>query len=501
MTIDQAKLHLKSLDKIMSALNYTQALMGWDSMTLASKKGIDARSEVIGSMSELYFKQFINEDVHQMLTVLNQEKEHLDELTQAKLRIYTEDYERISKIPMDEYTAYESLIAKSNVAWEEAKNADDFSLFQPYLEKVLQSLKKFVEYRGFVGHPYNTYLGDYETGLTVEAVDHFFSELKQRIVPLVKKIQQQSEADLPFIHRAFDLKKQEQFSQYLMEQLNFRMDCGTIAVSAHPFTMNLSRNDVRITTHYHESDLLSAISSTIHETGHALYEQNINESFGLSALTTGTSMGIHESQSRIYENNFGRSIHFWKKHFPKLVELFGEELSDVSLEAFHQSLNTVKPSLIRIEADEVTYPLHIMVRYEMEKMIMTEDIPVSELPKIWMDKYEEYLGIRPTSDKVGILQDVHWSEGLFGYFPSYALGSAYAAQFQYYMGKDIDIDALLEQGNMEPIRQWLTDRIHIYGSSKTPNEILEIATGEPFNSKYFIDYLEEKYTQLYNISL
>lgn len=499
MTIEQAKVQLESLDKIMSALTYTQALMGWDSMTLASKKGINERSEVIGSMSELYFKQFINEETKELLTTLNESMDTLDELTQAKLLIYKKSYERISKIPMDEYTAYEALIAKSNVAWEDARSKDDFSIFAPYLEKVLGALKKFTQYRGFVGHPYNTLLDDYEDGLTTEMVDVFFNDLKQRIVPLVKRIQEKQLTQETFLNQSFDLKKQELFSTYLMEQLNFRMDCGTIAVSAHPFTMNLSRNDVRITTHYHEYDLLSAISSTIHETGHALYEQNINENFGLSALTSGTSMGIHESQSRIYENNFGRSLNFWKKHYPKLTELFKTELDGVTLEQFHQSLNTVKPSLIRIEADEVTYPLHIMVRYEMEKMIMTEDIPVNELPKIWMDKYEEYLGIRPSSDKVGILQDVHWSEGLFGYFPSYALGSAYAAQFEFYMRKDLDIDTLLEEGSMQPILQWLTDKIHVFGSSKNPNQILELATGEPFNSSYFIDYLENKYTKLYNL--
>lgn len=501
MTTADAKQKLESLDKLISALNYNEALMGWDSMTLASKKGINERSEVIGMMSELFFKQFINDEVREVLDFMNEHKEAYDTLTLAKLRIFTQDFQRISKIPMDEYSAYEALIAKSNVAWEEAKIANDFKIFAPYLEQVLTTLKKFVGYRGYNGHPYNTLLSDYEDGLTTDAVDTFFAELKERIVPLVQKIQQKTmdESVFSFVHDSYDIKKQEIFSKYLMEQLNFKMDSGTIAVSAHPFTMNLSRNDVRITTHYHENDFLSAISSTIHETGHALYEQNINESFGLSKLTSGISMGIHESQSRIYENNFGRSLFFWKKHYPKLVELFPEQLGQVSLETFHEALNRVKPSLIRIEADEVTYPLHIMVRYEMEKMIMTEDIDVMDLPKIWNDKYEQYLGIRPDSDSRGILQDVHWSEGLFGYFPSYALGSAYAAQFEHYMRKDIDVDQKLESGDLQPILNWLTDKIHIYGSSKTPNEILPLATGEPFDSKYFIDYLENKYSEIYGL--
>lgn len=501
MTTSDAKQKLESLDKLISALNYNEALMGWDSMTLASKKGINERSEVIGTMSELFFKQFINDEVREVLEFMNKHKDAFDALTLAKIRMYTMDFERISKIPMDEYAAYEALIAKSNVAWEEAKIANDFKHFAPYLEKVLTTLKKFVSYRGYNGHPYNTLLADYEDGLTTEAVDTFFSELKERIVPLVQKIQSKKwdESEFSFIKDTYDIKKQEIFSKYLMEQLNFKMDSGTIAVSAHPFTMNLSRNDVRITTHYHENDFLSAISSTIHETGHALYEQNIDESFGLSKLTSGTSMGIHESQSRIYENNFGRSLYFWKKHYPKLVELFPEQLSQVSLETFHEALNRVKPSLIRIEADEVTYPLHIMVRYEMEKLIMTETIDVMDLPEIWNQKYEQYLGIRPDTDSHGILQDVHWSEGLFGYFPSYALGSAYAAQFEHYMRKDIPVDQLLESGDLSSILKWLTDRIHVHGSSKTPNEILLLATGEPFNATYFIDYLEKKYSKIYDL--
>lgn len=490
---------LEALDSRMSSLRYMDALMGWDSMTLASKKGVEARSEVIGNMSELFFTSLINDDVKETLEYLDAHKDELDSETKGKTRLYLKDYNNIMKIPKDEYTAFEALISKSNLAWEEAREKNDFSIFAPYLDKVLKAKKKFVEYRGYEGHPYNTMLGDYEDGLTVEAADEFFTNLKAKIVPLVKKIQAKGNPTNEFLNQVFEVEKQDEYSKYLMEVLNFRMDCGTLAESAHPFTMNLSREDVRITTKYHEKDLLSSVSSTIHETGHALYEQNISKDFGVSVLTSGTSMGIHESQSRIYENNFGRSLPFWSKHYPKLQEFFPSQLSDVSLEEFQKSLNTVKPSLIRIEADEVTYPLHIMVRYEMEKLIMSEDIDVNDLPKLWNDKYEEYLGIRPANDSEGILQDVHWSEGLFGYFPSYALGSAYSSQFEFYMRKDLDVDALMEAGDMAPILKWLSEKIHVYGSAKIPNQIIEGATGEPFNPQYFVDYLEEKYSKIYGL--
>lgn len=490
---------LEALDSRMSSLKYMDALMGWDSMTLASKKGVNARSEVIGNMSELFFTSLINEDVKETLEYLDSHKDELDFNTAAKTRLYLKDYNNIMKIPKDEYTAYEALISKSNLAWEEAREKNDFSIFAPFLDKVLKTKKKFVEYRGYEGHPYNTMLGDYEDGLTVEAADEFFTNLKAKIVPLVKKIQAKGNPSNDFLDQVYEIDKQDEYSKYMMEVLNFRMDCGTLAQSAHPFTMNLSREDVRITTKYHKKDILSAVSSTIHETGHALYEQNISKDFGVSILTGGTSMGIHESQSRIYENNFGRSLSFWNKHYPKLQELFKAQLGDVTVEEFQKSLNTVKPSLIRIEADEVTYPLHVMVRYEMEKLIMSEDIDVNELPKLWNDKYEEYLGVRPTTDSEGILQDVHWSEGLFGYFPSYALGSAYSSQFEFYMRKDLDVDALMEAGDMAPILKWLTDKIHVFGSAKIPNEIIEGATGEPFNPEYFVDYLEKKYSEIYDL--
>ncbi|MBN2222130.1 MAG: carboxypeptidase M32, partial [Vallitaleaceae bacterium] len=356
---------LNELDARMASIGYMQALMGWDSMTLASKKGIDARSAVSANISELTFTTLINDEVKHMLDELNSEIDALDHLDRAKLTYYTKAYHQIAKIPVEEYANYSALCAKSNLVWEEAKEKNDFAMFAPYLKEILDTQKRFVNYRGFSGHPYNTLLDDYEPGLTVEIADQFFRQLKEAVVPLVHKIQEKSQVDLSFLQQKFSIKDQEAFSKYLMEVLGFRMESGTIAVSAHPFTINLSREDVRITTHYYEDNLVSSIFSTIHETGHALYEQNISSHIGLSALSSGVSMGIHESQSRIYENNFGRSLSFWKAHYPKLQELF-PELKAVSLSEFHRALNTVAPSLIRIEADEVTYPLHIMVRYEME---------------------------------------------------------------------------------------------------------------------------------------
>lgn len=499
MSKEQLIQQLNELDTRIASFDYADALISWDIMTLAPKQGVEARATVMMTLSEMRFNALINDDVSHLIDGLNQIKDTLDPTTLAKLELYEKDINKIAKIPVKEYAAYEGLIVRSSQAWEKAKSADDFSIFAPFLDDIIKTQRRFIEYRGYEGHPYNTLLDDYEPGLTVETADRFFADLKEEIVPLVSKLSEMTPPNTDFLNQAFPIDQQKTFSTYIMEELGFRMDAGVLAESEHPFTQNLSKNDVRLTTHYHEEDLLNPISSTIHETGHGLYEQNIADELGVSRLSTGVSMGIHESQSRIYENNFGRSKAFWSNYLPKLQEMFPEQLKSVELDTFIQAMNYVRPSLIRIDADEVTYPLHIMIRYELEKKLMSEDVDIYDIPALWNDKYEEYLGVRPSSDKEGVLQDVHWSEGLFGYFPSYALGSAYAAQFEHYMRKDLDVDTLLSEGNLQPILDWLASHIHQYGSTKKPADIIQSATGEVFNPSYFVDYLTRKFSAIYNL--
>jgi carboxypeptidase Taq len=484
---------LNKLDSKLSAVFYTQSLLEWDAETIASIGGVEERALVAGEMSEIYFKTFINEEVKTLLEDLNERKEELDEVTKAKVFLYKRNFDNIAKIPVKDYSDYQVLVSKSYSAWEKAKNEADFSMFAPFLEEIINYQKKFIKLRGKSGHPYNTLLDDFDPGITVEILDVFFDKLRNSIVPLVQKVCDKQSKDIDFINQKFAIDKQEEFSKYVMPKLGFDNSRGMMTTSVHPFTLNLSRNDVRITTHFEENNIADSIFSTIHETGHAIYEQNITEEFGLSALTMGVSMGIHESQSRLYENNLGRNINFWNLNLPVLKNLYEKELKDVSVEQWYSAVNHVKRSLIRTEADEVTYPLHIMVRYEIEKKIFSEDIDIDELPAIWNDLYEEYLGIRPKNDAEGILQDVHWSGGAFGYFPSYALGSAYAAQFEKAMRKDMDIDKDLKNLEMDEIKEWLKENIHKYGSSKMPSEIIKDATGEKFDSDYFIQYLYNKY--------
>ena len=409
-------------------------------------------------------------------------------------------YEQIACIPVEEYAAFSNLKTQSSAAWEEAKEKSDFSIFQPYLQKVIDFQRKYVTYRNLEGHPYNTLLQDYERGLTVEVADRFFEQLKEVIVPLLKKISDKNmEVPSPFAGVSYSIEGQRAFSEKILEKMNFNKDSGVIAESVHPFTMNLTREDVRITTAYQEDYALSSIYSTIHECGHGLYEQNIGEDIGFSKAATGTTMGIHESQSRIYENNIGRSKAFWSAYFPILKDIFPDQLKSADADLCYRASNDVKASLIRIEADELTYSLHIMVRYELEKAIFEGKLEAKDLPAAWNEKYHEYLGLTPSKDSEGVLQDVHWSEGLFGYFPSYALGSAYACQFQAAMNRTFDFNEAVSSDNLSKINDWLKENIHKYGSTKTPEEIIMAATGEAFDPKYFTDYLVEKYSSLYEL--
>lgn len=285
-----------------------------------------------------------------------------------------------------------------------------------------------------------------------------------------------------------------------MSELGYDFDAGRLDETVHPFEITLNRNDVRVTTKYDEHDFRTAIFGTIHECGHAIYEQNISQEYEGTLLCSGTSMGIHESQSLFYENFVGRNKGFWSRYFTKLKDHSKEQFNDVSLDEYYVAINESKPSLIRIEADELTYCLHIMIRYEIEKGLFNDDISVEELPQIWNEKYEEYLGITPPNDAQGVLQDVHWAGGSFGYFPSYALGYMYAAQIKNAMLKDLpNFDELIETGQFEEIKDWLTYKIHQFGRTKQPLEIMNDVTGEELNAQHLIEYLEEKYQKIYKL--
>ncbi|HHX59218.1 MAG TPA: carboxypeptidase M32 [Epulopiscium sp.] len=492
-TIEQ----LMELQKRMKAYIYASSIFEWDQATGATKKGVATRAIARGVLAGDIYAIQTSDEMKQVLEVLEANKEELDLATLAMVRECRKDYDDNTKIPKEEVMKYTEVVANAESAWEKAKDLDDFEFFKPHLEEIVSYTRKFIDYRGYTGHPYNKALDDFEPGMTVEMLDQFFEQLKETIIPLIKKIDQEGQPIKDeFLHQSFSCKDQERLSIEILKELGFDFEGGMLKESEHPFTLDIGADDVRLTTHYYEDNLMSAVLSTIHEGGHGIYEQGVSRDYAFTVLEGGVSMAVHESQSRFFENLIGRSKGYVGYILPKIKSYF-PQLEGVKEEAFYKAINIAKPSLIRTEADELTYCLHIIIRYEIEKALIGGEIEVEDLPKVWNEKYESYMGITPPTDSVGVLQDTHWSSGLFGYFPSYAVGTAYASQVLHAMEQDVDFDQCIEKGDFAPIVHWLNEKIHQYGGLKSPGELMKEATGEELNPKYFTDYLEKKFGEIY----
>jgi len=485
------------LEKHM-AFTTALALLDWDDATLAPKEAGEYTAKAIGVLSEEDFVCLCNPQVKELLEKLDGDHS-LSETEQVIYRKLLKKFRKMESIPKEEKRAYAQLKSKSQKVWQQAKKENDFSLFAPYLKEIITYCKKFADYGAKEGQKrYDVLLDDYEEGFSMETLDSFFAQLKEEIIPLLKKIQKQPQIDDHFLYQNYDVEKQKKFNHFLAEYIGFDFQRGVIAESEHPFTTAWHNHDVRITTHYYEENLSSAIFSTIHEGGHALYEQGVDDRF-TQTLLGDISCGMHESQSRFMENFIGRSKAFWIPIYGKLVETFPKQLSEISLDHFIQAVNRVRADEIRTEADELTYCLHIMVRYELEKKMIEEEVEVEELPTLWKEKYQEYLGIEPENDTKGILQDIHWAMGEIGYFPSYALGNAFAAQIYHKLREEMNVEEELSKGNVKAVREFLYYHVHRYGGFKNAQEILQETTKETFRPDYFIDYLKEKYQALYQI--
>lgn len=425
----------------------------------------------------------------------------LNEIEAKEVEILIKEIEKKKAIPAEEYKEYSELCAKNQGLWEEAKSKNDYAAMQEGYRKIFDFNKKFATYRRKdEKNLYDVLLNDYEKNMTVEKLDEFFNTLKAEIVPLLKKIMEKQKdiVKTDKLNFSVDIERQKKFTKFICDYLGYDKDRGMLAESEHPFTTNLDKNDVRITTKFIEDIPFSSIFSTAHELGHGIYEQQTGDDLVDTLLGGGGSMGLHESQSRFYENIICRSKAFWSYIYED-AKKFYPGLENISLDEFYYEINQVAPDFIRTEADELTYSLHIMVRYEIEKMIFNQDVDMADLPKIWNEKMQEYLGILPPNDVLGVMQDVHWPAGLVGYFPSYALGNAYSAQIYNTMKKELNVEELLKTGQLHIIREWLGEKIHKYGRLKDTDEIIRNLTGEDLNPKYFIDYLKEKYSEIYNV--
>lgn len=480
------------------ALKTALTLIEWDNETLAPEKAASQTAKMQGALSAAYQEIMSKETLEDLIEDCNDCK--LSEYEAAIVREAQKEREELVSIPAEEYRAYQELIAESTRIWTRAKEEQDFELFAPTLERIISYQKAFASYRAKDGQKlYDVMLDTYEEGFDMEKLDEFFSLLKKELVPFLQKVMNSPvKVEDAFLTGTYSEEKQRKLAEYLAAYVGFDFQKGVLSESAHPFTTNLHNRDVRITTHY-DDRVDSSIFSVIHETGHAIYEMGIADELSQTLVGQGASMGMHESQSRFFENMIGRDEAFWVPVYGKLQEYFPEELGNVTREQFVKAINKVTCGLIRTMADELTYSLHVLVRYELEKQLIEEHLDVRELPKLWADKYEEYLGIRPKNDAEGVLQDIHWSQGSFGYFPSYALGNAFAAQIYHAMQQEVDIEACLKEGKLDVIREYLRKHIHRFGKVKTSRQLLNDVTGEDFNPNYYIAYLKEKYGNIYHI--
>jgi carboxypeptidase Taq len=498
MTLSEMIAQYSAWENKLSAYRLALGVINFDRETIAPTAGATYRDERSSFLAGEYFTLQTDKEIYQLLTQLA--KEDLKPQLARKVQLHLKEMDKQLTVPKDEYVAYDQLLSTSALIWRQSKQAQDYAAFEPYLKKVIAATAHIFQYRKSDLSLYDRMLDDYETGMTMKQYDQLFSQMRQRLVPLLKKVTASPhQPDTSFLNQSFEISAQKEYMEHIKKYLGYQPEWGYQGESAHPFTDWNCINDVRTTTRYIENDVVSGILSTVHEIGHAFYAHDTNPEFDGSILLDAVTSGMHESQSRLAENYLGRSLPFWQANYPQLQKTFGRQLHDVSLEKFVSAINVAKPSLIRTEADELTYPLHIMIRYELEKGLFDGSVSTDHLDSAWNEMYQKYLGIQADKPSEGILQDVHWAEGLYGYFPTYALGSAYAAQFYHKMRQDIDVDACLSQNHYDQIIGWLTKNIHQYGALYEPAKVMEIATGEPFNPTYYLDYLEEKYIKLYQL--
>ena len=493
-TVERYRTYLEKL----RAYEHAMRLMSYDMSTVMPKGAGPVVGDTFGVLSEAMYDMVTSPETEAMQREILEHRDEVDSAIVRTAELAMEERARIACVPKDEYVQYTIDRTTADQVWHEAKLKSDFPMFLPHLEKLIAAKKRFALYYKPDAPVYDTMLDAYEKGLNTATLDKFFATVRERLVPVIAKIQ--SQPDVSFLHRYYPIAEQRIFSDYLMDVLGLDRKYCIIGETEHPFTTSFTKYDVRITTHYHEDAVEASMYSVIHEGGHATYERNIGDDIARLPIGGGVSMSVHESQSRFFENIIGRSEPFIEAIFPKMQEIFKEQLKDVTAHEFYVAVNKAEPSLIRTEADELTYSLHVMVRYELEKRLFNGDLAAKDLPKEWNRMYKEYLGIDVPDDRRGVLQDSHWATGLFGYFPSYAVGSAYGAQLIKRMEQDLDVWTFVRKGDLRPIVAWLTEHIYRFGCRKEPGKLMEEAFGAPFDPTYYTDYLTKKYSELYRLN-
>ncbi len=500
--------HIAEYNDLLNVLN----TLKWDMRTQMPHGGSVTRGNQLATVNKLAKAKFVSDTTERLLDAAETEvvNEDPDSYVARAVQQTREYYDIQKRIPAELIGRIAALAPESETVWAEAKDNDDFESFKPYLQQMLDLNIELAEAVGYEEHPFDALVFEYEPSMTASKLKVLFGDLRAGLIPLLEKIVENDEP-LPqnLWEQEYDIEVQKQLCAEMASMIGYDFSRGRLDIAPHPFEISFTRNDVRITTRYNTTYLPMALFGTLHEVGHALYEQNISPELTRTALTTdflgqyavgGTSYGAHEFSSRMWENQIGRSREFWQLHFARVQELFPEQLKDADPELFYRSVNRVKPSLIRVEADEVTYNLHIMLRTEIEMGLLDGSTKVDELPEIWNSTMQEYLGVTPPNNSKGCLQDVHWSGGGFGSFPGYTIGNIMSAQVLSAARANIDdLDGKLAGGDYQTLLDWLTENIYQHGRAYNVNELLQRISGEDLRAQPLLSYLEEKYTDLYNL--
>ncbi|MDR2133968.1 MAG: carboxypeptidase M32 [Treponema sp.] len=507
MNSGQALETLHRIDREYRCLEKAAAVLQWDQETCLPAGGVEERAEQLALLEGIAHERLIDPETGRLLAELGSVPENprgdraLPEPERDFLRVTRRRYERAVKLPADFVSAAARAGGLSQAAWAGARRANDFASFLPHLETMIDFARKKAAYWGFgngAGSLYDGLLDIYEPGMSASETGGLFAALRERLVPLLEKISLCPPPDTSFLKQDFPVEQQAAFSQRLMDYLGFDRGRGRLDTSAHPFTTSLGSDDIRITTRYFPDNILSGLFSVIHESGHAFYEMGFPPELRGSCLADGASMAVHESQSRFLENVIGRSRSFWTGCFPLLREYFPRQLKSAGAENFYRAVNEVKPSPVRVDADEISYSLHIIFRFELEKRLIGGELAPEKLPPVWNDYTREYLGLESETVADGVLQDIHWSMGSFGYFPSYALGNLYGLQILKKLKQDIPAyESAVAEGKFSLLYDWLGENIYRWGCRLEPGELLSKITGEKLSVNPFLEYIEGKYSELY----
>jgi carboxypeptidase Taq len=501
MEPEQKLQQLKTQLGVIADLDYVTAMLDWDQQTYMPSGGAGNRGYHLATLQQIAHSRLVSDEMGKLLDDLQPYASQLDpdSFDASLVRVARRNYEKKTKIPNEWVAEFYMTTAAAHEAWAKARAENNFPHFQPHLEKILDLAHRYADFFAPYEHVYDPLMDIFEPGMKTRDVKTIFDALRPQQVSLIKQIASQPQVDSSFMSLHYDEARQWQFGVEVITRMGFEWDRSRQDKTLHPFTTSFGWGDVRITTRVYPDNLASALFGTLHEAGHAMYALGSDKSLDRTPLLGGASSGVHESQSRMWENLVGRSFPFWQFFYPRLQELFPSQLGNVPLKAFYQGINRVQPSFIRVEADEATYNLHIMLRMELEIALMENQLQVKDLPEAWNSRYQEYLGITPPDDSMGVLQDVHWSGGMIGYFPSYALGNLIAAQLWEFIRADIpDLLDQIRKGEFTAWLAWLRDKVHRHGNKFEPQQLIQRVTGSKIDSAPYMRYLEGKYREIYS---